>query len=252
MAVINSSLPSSWRDLQQQVANILRECGLEVAVEKDVQTTRDTVNIDVYAEDPEQKPESICLCECKHWKSAVPKTVVHAFRTVVGDYGANWGFIISSAGFQSGAFEAAANTNVRLLNWEEFQALFVDRWMEKHMPPRLRAEAEPLVNYTEPVNSRVFRKADALTDDKQQQFIALRKQYADLAFFALHLYLPFPGREITLPLPLKDSLWKGLTSYPILPKDLLEMACYRGLLDALCGHLRKGIAEFDEVFGGRA
>ena len=117
------------------------------------------MEVDVYAEDLSSQPKTVYLCECKHWQSAVPQTVVHAFRTVVTDYGANWGFIISSAGFQSGAFEAAAKSNVRLLTWDEFQELFVDRWIENYMMPRLREEVEPLVDYTEPFNARVSRRA---------------------------------------------------------------------------------------------
>jgi hypothetical protein len=81
-----------------------------------------------------------------------------------------------------------------LVNWEQFQELFVDLWCEKHMRPRLRDEAEPLVEYTEPINSRIFRTAGALSAERQEKFKALREQYAGLACFALQHYLPVPGR----------------------------------------------------------
>ncbi len=60
----------------------------------------------------------------------MPKTVVHAFRTVVTDDGANIGFMISRSGFQKGAYEAAEKSNVHLVDWYEFQALFLERWKE--------------------------------------------------------------------------------------------------------------------------
>ena len=181
--MINSTLPDDWRDLQDQVAQILEECGFETEVEKRIDTARGTVDIDVFAEDPSQPPPVIYLCECKHWQSAVPKSVVHALITVISDFGANWGFIISSAGFQSGAYEAAKHSNVRLLTWREFQELFTDRWFERYMAACLAEEADPLVEYTEPINSRVFRKADALSAEAQEQFKTLREEYWQLVPF---------------------------------------------------------------------
>ena len=72
---------------------------------------------------PALPPPSVYLCECKHWRRAVPQEVVHAFRTVMADVGAHRGFIISIAGFQEGAFEAVANTNIDLVTFEELQEI---------------------------------------------------------------------------------------------------------------------------------
>ncbi|MDP2952194.1 MAG: hypothetical protein Q8O76_02615, partial [Chloroflexota bacterium] len=66
---------------------------MKAEIDKEIETARGAVKIDVYAEDGRQKPSIIYLCECKHWRSGVTKTVVHAFRTVVSDYGVNWGLI---------------------------------------------------------------------------------------------------------------------------------------------------------------
>ena len=252
--MINSSPLNDWRELQDQVAQILRECGLQVEIEKDVRTVRGTVNIDVHAEDKPSEPTTIYLCECKYWQSAVPKSVVHAFRTVVADYGANWGFIVSSGGFQQGAYEAAANSNIRLLSWDEFQELFTDRWIENYMVPRMREEADPLVEYTEPINSRIFRKADALDKRSQEQFIELRKKYANLAFLALHLYIRplFLGTSRPA-LPLRNAVAKSdLHGANTFPDDLLDAASLRDFLDVLCAHVREGVAAFDQLFGERA
>ena len=119
-----------WRDLQTLVCQIYDEMGCEAEVEKDIHTVRGVTNIDVYVKDIFQPQPLIYLCECKHWATRVPKAIVHAFRTTVSDIGAHCGFIISKKGFQSGAYEAARNTNVHLVSWEEFQCLHEERWTD--------------------------------------------------------------------------------------------------------------------------
>ncbi len=61
------------------------------------------------------------VVEAKHWKSKVTKAQVLILRSIVDDIGADRGFIISVAGFQSGAFEAANNTNVKLKTFNELK-----------------------------------------------------------------------------------------------------------------------------------
>lgn len=123
---IEKDPPSRWQDLESAVARILRECGYEVEEQKSVKLARGEANADVWADD-HAEPPNILVVECKHWKRRVSRDVIHAFRTVVGDSGANTGFLVSSAGFQKGAVEAAAYSNVRLLTWDEFQQLFARR-----------------------------------------------------------------------------------------------------------------------------
>lgn len=251
--VLTDSIPTHWRDLQAQVGRILQECGFSVEPEKTIETVRGSVDIDVYAQDTTQKPTTVFLCECKRWKSSVPKTVVHAFRTVISDYGANWGLIVSSRKFQKGAYEAASNSNVKLVTWSQFQELFVERWIHSYMVPRIKEESDALVEYTEPVNSRIFRKADALLPEAREQFIALREKYMFIAYFALHLSL-WPSAIEELPaLPISRGMQPG--GPPIeggLPADVVEATSLRQLLDTLCCHLQRGTAEFDKVFGERA
>ncbi|MDT2006672.1 restriction endonuclease [Rhodococcus opacus] len=122
--VIFSSEPDNWRDLQEKVADVLRISGFDpVSIEKTIEQTRGSVDVDVYAVDPATSPELIYICECKHWSTPVPRTVVHAFQTVVAQHGAHLGLIVSRNGFQSGAYEAAQQTNIKLVNWFEFQQL---------------------------------------------------------------------------------------------------------------------------------
>ncbi len=93
-----------------------------------------------------RSPPSVYLCECKFWSKPVPQEVIHSFRTVLADFGAHRGFIISRVGFQAGAKEAVQNTNLDLLTFEELQALFFDRWRVA-MGKRYRPQADRLFPY---------------------------------------------------------------------------------------------------------
>lgn len=120
--------PTNWTDLQNKVAQIFDEIGCIVAIEKEITTARGVVNVDVFVEDVTKSPRLIYVCECKYWESQIPKSVIHSFRTVVTDSGAHAGYLISKRGYQSGAYEAATNSNVMLLSWNEFQEFFLDAW----------------------------------------------------------------------------------------------------------------------------
>jgi restriction system protein len=243
--------PGSWQDLEARAAQILRECGFAVEVQKDLPMARGNVKVDLYAIE-HTSPPNIIVVECKHWATPATKSVVHAFRTVVADSGANTGLIISSAGFQEGAVEAAAYSNLRLLNWTAFQETFVERWYRRHMALRLREEAEPLFEYMVP--RRVFRKASRLSDEHRQQYKALREKHHALARRLLQLLHPeilgeTDGPEIPN-LPLRaDTSAEFVTQ---LSDDVLDAPALRPLLTALTDSYRKAIAEFDAVFGERA
>jgi restriction system protein len=51
MPIITKYEPTSWKDLQNNVGQILRNCGFEVEVEKTINSVRGSVEIDVYAEE---------------------------------------------------------------------------------------------------------------------------------------------------------------------------------------------------------
>lgn len=247
--------PSTWKVLQNEVGHILHECGFKVEVDKLIETVRGTVNVDVYAEDNSRQPEIKYIIECKQWKKRVPKTIAHAFRTVVSDSGVNVGLIVSVVGSQKGAYDAVKNSPVRLMNWQEFQDLFIDVWIKNFFTPTLSEAADPLIEYTEPINSRIFRKADLLLDEKKNKFKELREKYFYLAMFALPLSLsenflsikrPFPS------LPLKESMphWDSLDVK--LSDDILCASTLRELLEALSRNCISATSEFDKVFGERA
>ena len=120
--------PGTWHELQDMVGQLFAEIGCEVSVGTRLENVRGEKEIDVLARDVSITPPALYLCECKFWKRAAPQEIVHAFRTVLADVGAHREFIISSSGFQEGAYAAARNTNIDLLTFAELQAIFVDRW----------------------------------------------------------------------------------------------------------------------------
>lgn len=109
--------PENWVDLQNKVAIVLGRCGYDVQTPKVLSGPRGDVEVDVYA----KKDYQTIICECKYWDRAIPQSVVHGFRTIINDLGANNGLIIAKSGFQSGAIKTSHYTNISLLDWSEFQ-----------------------------------------------------------------------------------------------------------------------------------
>lgn len=250
--LIESDAPDTWQELEARVARILEESGYAAEVQKTLRLARGQVNVDVWA-DEQTNPSNVIAVECKHWRTAVSQDVVHGFRTVVGDSGANMGLIVSTGGFQRGAIEAATYSNVRLADWATFQEMFVERWYNRYMAPRLREEAFPLVEYTEPINSRILRKAEALSADKREQFKVLRQKHLGLGLGFLPLYMAMPHLgedEATMPeLPLRAAM---MSAEADMPPDVLDATALRPLLEALSAAYGVATAEFDHLFGERA
>jgi restriction system protein len=155
--MITEKHPESWQQLQESTAQILRECGWTAETEVKVSTVRGTAEIDVFAIEMVQGREYKVLFECKNWTARVPQNMVHGFRTVMTDVGANTGYIISKAGFQAGAYEAAANTNIRLLSWTEFQEVFEDQWYWTYLTQQADEDKvlDPLCSYLEPLPAMI-------------------------------------------------------------------------------------------------
>jgi restriction system protein len=254
--LIDDASPRTWQNLEMQVARILTECEYDVEVQKTVQLARGDANIDVWADDHSSPPNVIAV-ECKHWVRPVPKHVVHSFRTVVGDSGANTGLIVAASGYQSGAIEAAAYSNVRLINWIEFQTMFLTRWIQRYILPTVASETDALHEYTEPINTRIFRKADALPQARRQQFKVLRNRFQLLAAFNLMFhplafeYFAPGGIKPSFDLPFRDSTNRQYLEGTI-PDSILDAAALRPLMTALIEQSRRAIVEFDQVFGERA
>lgn len=84
-----------------------------------IEGVRTTHDIDVFVKTKFIGQDVKWIVEAKYWSSPISKLHVLGLRTIVDDTGADKGFIISKVGFQSGALEAAKQTNIRLLTYEE-------------------------------------------------------------------------------------------------------------------------------------
>jgi restriction system protein len=248
--MIDATPPSDWRDLQEKAAQILADCGMDAGTDRKVRLARGSVRVDVWARDKTTTPALTMICECKHWSRPVSRSAVHAFRTVVSESGANHGYLISSGGFQRGALEAAEFSNAELVTWGQFQTLFLERWFRAFMAPVLLAEGDPLVEYTEPINSRIARRVDSLARDPRRRYAELRQQHAHVCLQLLVLWQMGVLRESFIPsVPLREHA--GPLGELELPDAMLDAAGLRQLMEAVADYYRHAIAEFDEVFGGR-
>lgn len=240
--LITTKLPSDWRALQREVAAILTECGFAVEVEKKVQTVRGSVELDVYAEETVDGRRYVIACECKHWASAVPQTVVHSFRTVVADLGAHLGLIVCSGGFQSGAVAAAQNSNIRLVDWEGFQREFEVTWFTRHFSPVLTSRCDPLLTYCEPLLPRWFSD---LSEEKKHAFIELKRQHDSFGWLVMMFttYMrSLSGHRMPV-LPVRSRLAE-IGEDVTLPDSVADAVGYREFLEAVLAHSDEVVAQF--------
>jgi hypothetical protein len=130
--LISTASVADWRDLQEKTRQLFAEMDYEAEVSRSVELAgRGKKEIDVFVTDPHASYNKVYLVECKHWESRVPQEVVHSFKTVMEETGANTGFIVSKVGFQSGAHDAARFTNIKLLTFDELQHLYGNEWFRK-------------------------------------------------------------------------------------------------------------------------
>ena len=235
---IFSNSPTDWRDLQNKVGSVLRGIGYEVFIEKDIQTVRGTVNVDVFAMDEESVPSSVLICECKHWNYKVPKSVVHSFRTVITDFGANFGYIISKSGYQEGAFQAAENSNIKLLNWDEFLSLFEKKWLEAMMV-NLHNEGLPLREYTDLLSEQYIKQ---VSQEKKERFNARCKELSNIALYTSKLlYEPPNGINF------KDHVDSVILSF-IKNHHLEDIRSYNDFIEYMISFSRKTIEDLESEF----
>ncbi len=216
--------PLDWKELQKYTSVFLNDCGFDATTEKIVTTVRGTVEVDVYAEKKGAYKTKI-LCECKHWKSSVPQTIIHAFRTVVEDSGASQGIIISKAGFQKGAYEAAKDANVALFSWHEFQEAFtmdylhfvIDRNYKKGHELRFKANQ---VLYVYEKNSLL------LSDEEFEEFQLSRENYSNLLFYSFkEHYEHMDTKEITIA-EVERGVKEGIRDIKLVASSLKEYFDY--------------------------
>jgi restriction system protein len=251
---IEESEPDTWQELEAGVARILNEAGLRAERGKSLETARGTVNVDVVASDDAINPPVLTVFECKYWKRPVPQTVVHAFRTIIIDSGANAGFIVSRSGFQVGAEDAAQFSNIRLVGWHKFQEVYADRWFRSYMIKQIWSALDPLYEYVEPMNSRIIRKASALSESKLAEYKRLRHEHGPAVMTLAVMFSDIPSpitRTGPLPLPLRQAMPSNDEGV-VLPDTILDAASLRALMRTVIKYAEAITRSFDTIFGERA
>lgn len=111
-----------WKHYQQATAEVFRRLGCNARVDYQAKGARATHDVDVYATFVRSGIPCTWVIECKLWKHRIPKEKVMALRGIIDDLGADRGILISEAGFQPGAHDAARGTNITLItSLEEFE-----------------------------------------------------------------------------------------------------------------------------------
>lgn len=237
--------PTNWKDLENRVAYILKGVGFSVKTEHNIETARGSVNIDVYAVKNKPSPPIHCLCECKYWNKNIPQSVIHSFRSVVSDSGANVGYIISKNGFQKGALETAENTNIIMFTWDQFLNNYKEEWHRSKIK-ELFSLAEPLKDYTSDFPlSIITDELDNMSEERNKIFYYIVRKYSSVSMesrtfgHTLNSCNEVMYERLEPPFILK---WPDKDSEVILE-------CTADYFDFLINTCTQGIEEFDEFFG---
>lgn len=110
-----------WYQFQEDICSYFQSIGASAETNVTVPGVRTNHDIDILVKTKFLGEDLTWVIEAKKWKKKVNKLQVLALRTIVDEIGADRGFIISEAGFQSGAFEACTNTNVKLKTFDELK-----------------------------------------------------------------------------------------------------------------------------------
>ena len=173
-----------------------------------------------------------------------PQSVVHSFRTVVADVGANTGYVVSKSGFQSGAYKAAEYTNVELLTWSEFQEAFEVQWYWEYLTKYVVRTLEPLGDLLEPLSDiRHWKKH--LDYHENDRLMKLYNDNLNLGVLILELspYIgTLKGRSAKVDLPIS----KRLKACGCFPESLLRRTGYREFIQDLEEYCAPILVEFQK------
>ncbi|GGG15632.1 hypothetical protein GCM10011344_15260 [Dokdonia pacifica] len=244
--MITNSLPETWRDLQNKVGDILEKCGFQVEVEKILKSVRGKVEIDVYAEENVKGRKYSIICECKHWKSNIPQNIIHGFRTVTNDLGANIGIIITTSDFQSGSIESANLTNIKLLSWQSFQNEFFESWYSKYFYKTMN------ISHSVGKDYNIVEWFDDLNKDDRSKYYSVRNILNELShvqgFFPMSFLLEMENYKYEFPiLPLENKLVNLDEYYGDLPLDIFKASDYEVFLKIFTELGRNAVKEFKEL-----
>lgn len=137
-----------WREYEEATAEVFRKLGCNAQVNFQARGVRATHAVDVYATFIRSGITCSWVIECKLWKSRVTKEKVLALKSIVEDLGADRGIIVSEAGFQAGARDAARGSNITLVtSLQEFSKTAVAGTTEVPMVLNEEELGEPIYQF---------------------------------------------------------------------------------------------------------
>lgn len=244
MPLITQRAPKTWQDLETAVADILNECGMNAERQVRVKLPRGAANVDVLADEIVEGIRYRTICECKNWRTNVHQHVVHAFRTVMQESGANRGYIISRKGFQKGALEAAHATNVELVTWAQFQEIYFGKWIARRCRD-IEATITGFHVYYEPLGRPGYHLLESDAERRAYDEVWHRYLFAGVMLTQFSPYLrmtrdyPYP----TLPFDVAELEREGVQ----IPVEVKEAAGYREFLGLLEHFATIGLQELRAV-----
>lgn len=115
-----------WQLLQERIKELFINLGCETQSDISVQGVRTKHDVDVFVKSKYLGQPLQWIIEAKYWKTKVTKLHVMALRQIVDDIGADKGIIVTTVGFQSGALQAATQSNISLLTFNELKIMCSD------------------------------------------------------------------------------------------------------------------------------
>lgn len=242
--LITRATPERWQELEELVRAILAECGMDSRRQVRLEFPRGGAEVDVVATETIEGITYRTICECKNWDVNIPQDVVHSFRTVMHESGANRGYIISKRGFQRGAIEAARSTNIELVTFAEFQNLYFDKWIRARTWA-IEKDVGGIHTYYEPFGIPGFNR---LTDEREREaYHSLWEKYKFVGVI-LPFFSPY-SRMLTKqgfkPLPIDTKPIEELGI--VVPEPLKAETGYREFLQLLTDYARAGLLEMRQL-----
>ena len=152
--------------------------------------------------------------------------------------GAHRGFIISKVGFQSGAVEAATSTNVELLTFSEFQAMYFDKWIHRRLWD-IEEDIGDFNTYYEPIGRPGYSKLKSEEERIAYDDVWNKYLFAGLMLMPFSPYVRMIGNYPIPELPFDVSRMesKGIQ----IPDDIRMATGYREFFEIVQDYARVGL-----------
>ena len=116
-------MKNDWFEFQERIKQIYYKLGCDAETNVKLKGVRTFHDVDILVRSKFLGNNIRWIVEAKYWKRKISKLHVLALRQIVDDTGCDRGFIISNAGFQKGAIEAAQTSNVVLMTFDELELI---------------------------------------------------------------------------------------------------------------------------------